>query len=80
MAVVDPKKMKNACEECGLKTKNYGTMQEKRRRWCLECSKAHNGVLISALTAGGNKKAKPMARGRIPHGVRASQHCTSKNL
>eukprot|EP01051_Picozoa_sp_SAG22_P010355 SAG22_NODE_928_length_6464_cov_2.852789_1_plen_230_part_00 len=61
-AVKDQQKIKNACEECGLKTKNYGTAEEKKRRWCLECSKVHNGVLISSLTANANPNKKAGAK------------------
>lgn len=57
-AAAKEKKIKNACEECGLKTKNYGRVAEKKRRWCLVCSKAHNGVLISSLSTNNTGSAK----------------------
>eukprot|EP01052_Picozoa_sp_SAG31_P022620 SAG31_NODE_1808_length_7230_cov_32.785835_3_plen_383_part_00 len=42
-----PSKTKGSlCEDCGEKSKNYGTVQEWKRRWCGGCAKKHGGVLL----------------------------------
>eukprot|EP01052_Picozoa_sp_SAG31_P031751 SAG31_NODE_3401_length_4314_cov_2.157770_1_plen_231_part_00 len=34
------------CEDCGVVSKNYGTVEERKVRWCGTCAKAHNGVVL----------------------------------
>ena len=38
--------LKALCEDCGKVSRNYGTLKEKKVRWCGRCAKAHKGIVL----------------------------------
>ena len=44
-------KLDKMCEDCGLVSKNYGTIEENLRRWCANCAKKHGAVLLKGASA-----------------------------
>ena len=35
------------CEGCGTKQAGFGTLTERKKRWCCKCGKAHNAVNLT---------------------------------
>ena len=60
--------MREFCEDCG-KSANYGTCEERKRRWCAGCGKAHNAICLKRQKMCEACGVNPTTQSKRVHGL-----------
>ena len=62
------RKLRDMCEDCGLKGRSFGLEGERKKRWCSVCAKAHEAVPLQ----GPYKRKQPEPKRKQPEPTAAA--------